>query len=505
MKRYAFAASALWLVMAASTPSRAQGTDTSTTSAAAEEYYEAGKIFYENGKYLEALDAFKRAYEITPTAALTYNIAATHEKLSQWSEAIEWYEKYLELETNPRERSEVLDKLELLRKRVGGDDPDAQFEARMEAGRTSYQRGDYETAITEFSAAFEIKQASASLYNIAKSYEKLARYEEAIDYYEQYLELAPNAPDRADVEETITRLRKAIRERFQELAVSSEPPGADIFIDDRAEGLVGQTNFRFKLTPGEHTLYLDLNGYEPVERTFVMPDDKPMALDFRLKPLENVGEVQINVDQDGARIFIDGAIVGLSPFEQKKKLEQGTHQIQVELPGFNRYVQKFEVIKDEVTVLDVKMERYKEGVSDGTLSGWGSTLLILGIVGGTAGVLTPFIYQEFVLGRPYYDQLGPPDVGGGNFYRGPLSENDPNRVPNSEYDTLRDIQIASAIAGGVLAAGGLTFYFIKWFRKKKEPPPGATAFDARPRFRIDNFGLAPNGQDGASIGIGGRF
>jgi hypothetical protein len=45
------------------------------------------------------------------------------------------------------------------------------------------------------------------------------------------------------------RLKKSIRERFQELSVSSEPPGADIYLDDRNTGLQGQTNFRFKVVP----------------------------------------------------------------------------------------------------------------------------------------------------------------------------------------------------------------------------------------------------------------
>ena len=41
-----------------------------------------------------------------------------------------------------------------------------------------------------------------------------------------------------------------------------------------------------------------------------MPDDKPLALDFKMQKLENVGKLNIQVSQDGARIFVDGAIVG---------------------------------------------------------------------------------------------------------------------------------------------------------------------------------------------------
>jgi len=465
-----------------------------------------GRDLYEQGKYLEALEAFKEAHDAEPTAAMKYNIARSYEQLSQWSDAITWYEEYLEVETNPRDRSQVLDKIELLKKRVGDDTPEGRYEARMAAGRTAYSRGDYERAISEFQAAFEAKADAAALYNIAKSYERMARYEEAIDYFEQYLTLEPDAPDRADVEETIRALRKAIRERFQELTISSDPPGADIYLDDRNSEIVGQTNFSLKVTPGPHTLYLELNGYEPVEREFVMPDDKPLALDFKLQPISNAGELVVNVEQEGARIYVDGAIVGLSPFTQKKKLEQGPHQVQVELPGFNRYSEEVMITKDETTVLDVELEKYKPGISSGTLNDWGTTLMIVGIVGGTLGFLTPFIYQEFVLERDYFDPLGPEDIAGNRFYRGPDTED--GLRDNGEFQTLKTVQTVSLAVGSSLAAIGLGFHIWKWVRKK--PPPPVTAGrpgngENRPWVTLESLSIGPAGRDGAAVGVSGRF
>lgn len=495
--------------LVATSPARAQA-PTAETSTATESKTggsskaDEGRALFQQGQYLEALEAFKAAHDEDPSAAMKYNIARCYEQLSQWSDAISWYEQYLEVETNPRDRSQVLDKIELLKKRVGDDTPEGQYEARMAAGRTAYSRGDYEAAVSEFQAAFEAKADAAALYNIAKSYERLARYEEAIDYFEQYLELEPNAPDRVDVEETIRRLRKAIRERFQDLTISSDPAGADIYLDDRNGEIIGQTNFTVKVTPGPHTLYLELNGYESVERQFVMPDDKPLALDFKLTPLSDVGELVINVEQEGARIFVDGAIVGLSPYRQKKKLEKGPHQVQVELPGFNRYSQEVIITKDETTVLDVELEKYKPGIADGTLSDWGNTLMILGIVGGTIGFLTPFIYQEFVLERDYFDPLGPDDIAGNQFYRG--DDTTLGGRDNSEFQTLETIQTASIIAGSSLAAIGLGLHIWKWVRKKPPPPVTASREDERPGsfFSLDAIGVQPTA-DGAAFGISGRF
>ncbi|MEM6863351.1 MAG: PEGA domain-containing protein, partial [Myxococcota bacterium] len=258
------------------------------------------------------------------------------------------------------------------------------------------------------------------------------------------------------------------------------------------------------VTPGPHKLFLELNGYEPVEREFVMPDDKPLSLEFQLKELENVGELSINVNEPGARIFVDGAIVGLSPYTQKKKLEQGLHQVQVELPGYFRYSEEVQITANELTNLDVELEDYNPGISDGTLTGWGRNLLIVGVIGGTVGFLAPFIYQEFILERDYFDPLGPRSIEGNQFYKGPGSSSERT---NNEFQTLRNVQIGSAIAGGTLAAAGLTFLIIKWARKK--PPEGSIVTGARDpglfRFEVQAVGPYQTPGGGQGIGLSGRF
>jgi hypothetical protein len=408
------------------------------------------------------------------------------------------YERYAKEESEPRDRAEALEKIEILKKKIGaeGGTPDAKYEARIGAGRKAYSRGDYEGAIEEFKAAFDIKANPSALYNIAKSYEKMARYDEAIEHFQQYLDLDPKASDRSDVEETIKRLKKALKEKFQELSVSSDPPGADIYLDDRNTGLQGQTNYRFKVTPGPHQLFLDLNGYEPTKRDFIMPDDKPLALDFKMKKLENVGFIAINIDQDGARIFVDGAIVGLSPYKLKKALTEGPHQVQVEQVGFMRYSQQVTVVREQETPVNVVLEHYNPPIEDETLSKWGRNLMLIGIIGGGLGIAGPFAYQKIILHRDPFTQLGPMTVtsGMGGTYRGPLATSDPNYREDSTHKTLKTIQFWSVIGGSVFTAGGLGLYIYKWVRTV---PP-------KPVLAIDDIGIMPT-DGGAYAGISGRF
>jgi tetratricopeptide (TPR) repeat protein len=471
-------------------------TGTSTSSEVAKLHAEAGRNYYRAGKYVEALEEFKKAYRLEPRAALSYNIARSHERLSQWEDAINAYERYVKEATDPRDKAEALDKIELLKKKLGPDasSPDARYEARIQEGRKAFSRGDYEAAIEEFKAAFDIRPKPAALFNIAKSYEKMGRYEESIDHFQQYLDLDPTATDRADVEETIKRLQKSIRERFQELSVSSDPPGADIYLDDRNTGLQGQTNFRFKVTPGPHTLYLDINGYEPVKRDFVMPDDKPLQLDFKMKKLENVGFLDIKVSKDGARIFVDGAIVGLSPYREPKAVTAGKHQVQIELLGHDRWVGEFDVGRDATVAVLANLEEYEAPVADDTLTAWGRNLMLVGIIGGALGVVGPFAFQKIFRGRAGFEQLGPEAVDGDPFYEGPLGDDDPNRRGNGEVKTLKIIQLASLITGSVITAGGFTFFIYKWVRTV---PPAPVTAKLVPT-------LIPTA-DGAAVGLGGTF
>ena len=161
-------------------------TETSTSSEVARLYAAAGRSYYKNGQYAEAIDEFRKAYDLVPNGAMAYNIARCHERLSQWKDAIEWYEVYVKKAADPKERAETLEKIEALKLKIGIGGVEAQYRARMKAGQQKYKAGDYESAIEEFRAAFDIKAAPAPLYNIAKSYENMGRYEEAADYYQQY-------------------------------------------------------------------------------------------------------------------------------------------------------------------------------------------------------------------------------------------------------------------------------------------------------------------------------
>ena len=60
----------------------------------AREWYESGKEFYQEGKYVEALVAFETAYRLSRRPTLLRSIGYCYEKLDRLQEALETYYKW---------------------------------------------------------------------------------------------------------------------------------------------------------------------------------------------------------------------------------------------------------------------------------------------------------------------------------------------------------------------------------------------------------------------------
>jgi tetratricopeptide (TPR) repeat protein len=85
-----------------------------------------------------------------------------------------------------------------------------QAKQHFETGRNAYNAGDYVTAIREFKQAEALRPSPILAYNIGLANEKLGKRRVAVKYYRRYLELQPNASNRAEVEGKISTLEAEI-------------------------------------------------------------------------------------------------------------------------------------------------------------------------------------------------------------------------------------------------------------------------------------------------------
>jgi hypothetical protein len=118
------------------------------------------------------------------------------------------------------------------KKKPGAEQSETDTEARrlFKEGDKQYAEGDYEGAVRAFEKAYELSKQPALKYNLANAYERLARYEEALDALRGYEPHAP--PDQRDViKRRIGKLRERVEQQNAERAKSktttSEQPPAE--------------------------------------------------------------------------------------------------------------------------------------------------------------------------------------------------------------------------------------------------------------------------------------
>ncbi len=165
------------------------------------------------------------------------------------------------------------------------DDAPTAAVTRYRAGVQAYRDQRYEDAVREFKVAQSIYPDSPKLaFNLARALERSRQIEPAIAAYEQYLRMAPEASDRAEVEATIAALRTLLDGSRPLLVVTSKPAGASVFLDGATEPN-GRTPFEARVVAGAHVVRIRLDGHGEESRSVDAAAGRQAAVDVALRPL----------------------------------------------------------------------------------------------------------------------------------------------------------------------------------------------------------------------------
>lgn len=85
-------------------------------------------------------------------------------------------------------------------------DPREKAAASFKQGQAYFQRGDYDRAITEYQAAFDLSKEPSLVFNIALCHNRAKRPEQALSAYRKYLELAPSGDVADEARDEVARL-----------------------------------------------------------------------------------------------------------------------------------------------------------------------------------------------------------------------------------------------------------------------------------------------------------
>lgn len=91
----------------------------------------------------------------------------------------------------------------------------------FDRGAKLYNLGHFQEAIGDFEKAYDLDPSPIFLFNIAQSHRQLGNKERALFFYRRYLEQAPNAGNRDDVEKRMKDLQASLQ---QEAELKQKPP-----------------------------------------------------------------------------------------------------------------------------------------------------------------------------------------------------------------------------------------------------------------------------------------
>jgi len=136
-----------------------------------------------------------------------------------------------------------------------------ELEKLATEGAQAFQNKEYAKAIEKFEAAYKIEEIPNLLYNIAKCYEKLEKYDEAIKNYKKFVFSENIAGDaRKDAYESIERLEKiqefAKKEKDAERRRKEEEAASK---DEKKDDRVAEQP-KVKLVEPDHTVAYILGG-----------------------------------------------------------------------------------------------------------------------------------------------------------------------------------------------------------------------------------------------------
>ncbi|MCE9576788.1 MAG: PEGA domain-containing protein [Deltaproteobacteria bacterium] len=143
----------------------------------------------------------------------------------------------------------------------------------------------------------------------------------------------------------------------RKVKIESDPPGATVYVGDKAKGARGTTPVQLDLPVGEVTLILELDGYVTATESVTVEKAKgrrPTPQRVAIPLDKAVGVVRLRGMPEGATVTVDGNEVSF--LDNRVELEPGAHELVVTAADKRRFDQWIEVSIGEDTVVKVNFE-----------------------------------------------------------------------------------------------------------------------------------------------------
>jgi hypothetical protein len=207
------------------------------------------------------------------------------------------------------------------------DSAEREATAHYRAASRAFEDGDTVAAVDELKKSIAARPTVKAYLLLGNADIKLGQLDDARQAFEKVIELDPKSSKRKTVENYVHELDLLSRTK---LIVTSDPPGATVYIDLKADGPKGKTPAAVPVVPGRHRVMLELDGYEPftaADVTAIEGKDVPLQAALKMKGCD----VAIASEPSGASAVIDTEPPAVTPLRRRVKL--GAHAVVLSLAG----------------------------------------------------------------------------------------------------------------------------------------------------------------------------
>jgi len=277
-----------------------------------------------------------------------------------------------------------------------------EAKAAFEEAQTLYTKDQFAEAAAKFLVAFDKKPFSSFLFNAAVAYEKGKELDKAVETFQRYLSVDPQARDAVDVKARIDALKGVLAPPVAEagkpapkeapaqvlpaivtkglVIIDSKPAGANVYLDDPAKGVFATTPWQGSLEPKPVRLILEAKGFKRETREINPRSDKIIEVYIAMSEEHFLGWIEVVSNVPGAEIFIDRQEIGaLGRTPYTGHLKPGKHKLWLKRAGYETATKEIDVGPGTATTHTINMEVIAYGtLKAGSKAGEGGKLFVDG-------------------------------------------------------------------------------------------------------------------------------
>ncbi len=355
---------AVWLL---ASPARGDTPDALKSAQAA---FDKAQIDYLQEKYDEAADGFKAAYAARNFPQFLYNVGASYHMkgkknsdVDSYTKAVDYYRQYVGADPKAADKPKVQKaitvleaEIERLKKEqaIGPGTPGTPPPATAPSEEVK-QLGDVKMRGLIVIDS-EPQNANVYLDDRSKGPVAVTPWSTTLEgdhkvIIEKRGYMVSESTVSADPSKLFVLRAVLGKEDFLGwVEITSNIPGADVYIDKKEVGVVGKTPLSQNIKPGKHKFWITTEGYDEyeVEIEVVPGGTHEVKAVLKGSPVGKVNIVGLGIED--STVFIDGK-VACERGPCLKALQQGSHTVTVTRDGMKTYTRRINIqAKTETTV-----------------------------------------------------------------------------------------------------------------------------------------------------------